>query len=66
MDSYQIILMPIATEAVFDLIEDQNQLVFYVHPKAGKYQIKKAFNDLFEVMYQGEIYKNQSQTPVSS
>ena len=50
MDAYQIIHTPIVTEAVFDLIEAQNKLVFYVHPKANKNQIKLAFNELFEVM----------------
>lgn len=50
MDAYQIIKTPIITEAVFDLIEDQNKLVFFVHPKARKVQIKNAFNELFGVM----------------
>ena len=50
MDAYQIIQTPIVTEAVFDLIEANNKLVFYVHPKARKHQIKHAFNELFEVM----------------
>jgi large subunit ribosomal protein L23Ae len=50
MDAYQIIHTPIVTEAVFDLIESQNKLVFFVHPKARKSQIKKAFNELFDVM----------------
>ena len=49
MDAYQIIHTPIVTEAVFDLIERDNKLVFYVHPKAKKRQIKQAFNELFEV-----------------
>ena len=50
MDAYQIIHTPIVTEAVFDLIEASNKLVFYVHPKANKNQIRLAFNELFEVM----------------
>ena len=50
MDAYQIIHTPIVTEAVFDLIEADNKLVFYVHPKARKMQIKLAFKELFDVM----------------
>ena len=49
MDAYQIIHTPIVTEAVFDLIEAQNKLVFYVHPKARKSQIRIAFTELFEI-----------------
>ena len=50
MDAYQIILTPIVTEAVFDLIESQNKLVFYVNTKANKAQIRLAFNELFGIM----------------
>lgn len=50
MDAYQIIRTPIITEAVFDLIDSDNKLVFYVNSKASKHQIKKAFYELFEVM----------------
>lgn len=50
MDAVQIILTPIVTEAVFDLIEQQNKLVFYVNTKSNKAQIKLAFNELFGVM----------------
>jgi len=50
MEAYQIILTPIVTEAVFDLIEEQNKLVFYVNPKTNKAQIKLAFYELFGVM----------------
>ena len=50
MDAYQVILTPIVTEAVFDLIESQNKLVFYVNPKSNKAQIKLAFNELFGIM----------------
>jgi len=50
MDAYQIIQTPIVTEAVFDLIEEQNKLVFYVNPKSRKIQIKLAFNELFGIM----------------
>ena len=50
MDAQQVILTPIVTEAVFDLIESHNKLVFYVNPKSNKAQIKEAFIELFEVV----------------
>ena len=49
LDAYKIIKTPIVTEAVFDLIEFQNKLVFYVHPTASKGQIKDAFKELFGI-----------------
>lgn len=49
MDPHQVILTPIVTEAVFDLIESQNKLVFYVNTKSNKAQIKIAFEELFGV-----------------
>jgi ribosomal protein L23 len=60
MDAYQIILTPIVTEAVFDLIEEQNKLVFYVNPKSKKSQIRLAFNELFGIM---PTHVNTSFTP---
>ena len=50
MDAQQVILIPIVTEAVFDLIESHNKLVFYVNPKSNKAQIKQAFTELFDVV----------------
>ena len=50
MKPYQVILSPIVTEAVFDQIELDNKLVFYVHPKANKNHIRLAFTALFDVI----------------
>ena len=50
MDAHQVILVPIVTEAVFDLIEEHNKLVFYVNTKSNKAQIKEAFTELFGVV----------------
>lgn len=50
MDAQQVILTPIVTEAVFDLIESHNKLVFYVNTKSNKAQIKEAFTELFGVI----------------
>ena len=49
MDPHQVILTPIVTDAVFDLIQSQNKLVFYVNTKSNKAQIKIAFEELFGV-----------------
>jgi ribosomal protein L23 len=46
---YQIIISPVMTEGVFDLLESQNKLVFTCHREATKSQIKQAVEELFEV-----------------
>lgn len=46
---YTIIKRPLVTENTFDLIEDQNKLVFMVDRKANKYQIKLAVEKLYNV-----------------
>ncbi|MHA1776235.1 MAG: 50S ribosomal protein L23 [Promethearchaeota archaeon] len=46
---YAIIKKPLVTENTFDLIEDQNKIVFIVDRKANKYQIKKAIEKLYDV-----------------
>jgi len=51
MDPYKIIKKPVATEATFNLIEDEheNKLVFIVNRKANKNQIKWAIEKLYNV-----------------
>jgi len=46
---YAIIKKPIVTENTFDLIEDQNKLVFIVERSANKYQIKQAIENLYNI-----------------
>lgn len=46
---YKIIQKPLVTENTFDLIEDQNKLVFIVDRQANKYQIKRAIEMLYSV-----------------
>lgn len=46
---YAIIKKPLVTENTFDLIEDQNKLVFIVERKANKFQIKNAIEKLYDV-----------------
>jgi large subunit ribosomal protein L23Ae len=49
MDAFSIIDYPIATESSMKKIEDQNTLVFIVHPKATKIHVKAAVMKLFNV-----------------
>ena len=46
---YAIIKKPLVTENTFDLIEDQNKLVFIVERTANKYVIKQAIESLYNV-----------------
>ena len=49
MDPHEVILYPLVTEKVMNLIERENKLVFIVNIKADKRDIKKAVEELFEV-----------------
>jgi large subunit ribosomal protein L23 len=46
---YAIIKRPLVTENTFDLIEDQNKLVFIVERTANKYKIRQAIESLYNV-----------------
>ena len=46
---YAIIKKPLVTENTFDLIEDQNKLVFIVERTANKFKIKQAIESLYNV-----------------
>ena len=48
-NDYKIIKKPLITENTFDLIENENKLVFYVERKANKDQIKKAIERIHKV-----------------
>lgn len=47
MDPHTIIKHPLATEKAIRLMESENKLLFVVHEKATKPQIKKAIEQLF-------------------
>ncbi|MGD0028966.1 MAG: 50S ribosomal protein L23 [Candidatus Bathyarchaeia archaeon] len=49
MDSYDIILYPMMTEATSLMVEKENKLVFVVSLKASKFDIKRAVEELYEV-----------------
>ncbi len=48
-DPYQIIKYPLSTEKAIRQIEFDNKLVFVVHPRATKRDVKKAVQELFNV-----------------
>jgi len=49
MDSDEVILYPLMTEAASLMVEKENKLVFMVHLNAGKTDVKKAVEELYEV-----------------
>jgi large subunit ribosomal protein L23 len=46
---FDVILYPYVTEKTMNLMENLNRLEFLVKRSSNKHQIKKAFEDLFEV-----------------
>jgi large subunit ribosomal protein L23 len=48
-DPYQIIKYPLSTEKSIRQIEFDNKLVFAVHPRATKSDVKRAVEELFHV-----------------
>lgn len=43
-DKYSVLIHPLNTEKANKVMTERNTLVFLVHPRANKIQIKKAFN----------------------
>ena len=49
MDSTEVIFYPLMTEAASLMVEKDNKLIFVVNIKAGKSDVKKAVEELYEV-----------------
>lgn len=49
MDKFSIIKHPLTTESAMKNIEDNNTLVFIVHTRATKHQIKAAVKQLYDI-----------------
>lgn len=60
MDPYNIILYPLMTESASLLVEKENKIVFMVDLKAGKSDVKKAIEQLYEVKV---LHVNMQITP---
>lgn len=53
MDPYSVILYPLMTESASLMVEKENKLVFMVDLKAGKTDVRKAVEQLYEVKVEG-------------
>lgn len=53
MDPYDVIMYPLMTESASLMVERDNKLVFIVSLKAGKSDIKRAVEELYEVKVKG-------------
>jgi ribosomal protein uL23 len=49
MESHEIISYPLMTESASLMVEKDNKLIFIVNLKAGKPDVKKAVEELYEV-----------------
>ncbi|MEM2105364.1 MAG: 50S ribosomal protein L23 [Candidatus Bathyarchaeia archaeon] len=49
MDAHEVILYPMMTESASIMVEKENKLVFIVNKKAGKADVKRAVEELYEV-----------------
>lgn len=46
---HEVILAPVVSEKSYDLIELENKYTFEVDPRAGKQEIRRAVEELFDV-----------------
>ena len=49
MESHEVIVYPLMTESASLMVEKDNKLIFVVNLKAGKTDVKKAVEQLYEV-----------------
>jgi len=49
MESNEVIFYPLMTESASIMVEKENKLVFIISLKAGKPDVKKAVEELYEV-----------------
>jgi large subunit ribosomal protein L23 len=49
MEPTEVIFYPLMTEAASLMVEEENKLIFVVNLKAGKSDVKKAVEQLYEV-----------------
>jgi large subunit ribosomal protein L23 len=49
MDPSEVIFYPLMTESASLMVEKDNKLIFVVNVKAGKSDVKKAVEELYEV-----------------
>ncbi len=49
MENHEIIIRPVFSESIFDLIYKENKILFEVNKNANKFQIKRAVQELYNV-----------------
>lgn len=49
MESHEVIAYPLMTESASLMVEKDNKIIFIVNLKAGKADVKKAVEELYEV-----------------
>jgi len=49
MESHEVIFYPLMTESASLMVEKDNKLIFIINLKAGKEDVKKAVEELYEV-----------------
>ena len=52
MEDHEVIIRPVITEKVYDMIEEEGKIVFEVAKNANKYVIKRAVENLYNVKIQ--------------
>ncbi len=60
-DPYEVLKYPLSTEKAIRQIEFHNKLVFVVHPRATKPDVKRAVEELFNVKVAGVNIHNAFQ-----
>ena len=50
MDPYEVILYPLMTESASLMVEQENKLVFIVSLEASKMNVRRAVEELYEVV----------------
>lgn len=53
MNYTQILIKPLISEKATSVKDAHNQVIFFVHPKANKIEVKKAVEEAFQVKVEG-------------
>lgn len=48
-DKFSVLINPLNTEKANKCMTERNTLVFLIHPRANKFQIKKSFEDIYKM-----------------
>ena len=48
-DKFSVLIHPLNTEKANKSMTERNTLVFLIHPRSNKVQVKKAFNDIYHI-----------------